>query len=172
MVLPPLLTTIPNNLGLLISTFSSEIVGSLIELAWVLIPQVWATPRIAAFLSGTLSMAPPLGLVFVVLGSLISDSISWMRNEGMLTTGCKMPGIFLEGIFGPRHFVPLDERDQGTAVVVTCHRVGSGRRQLREDSPVFEMNLEAAVISWAVYLLACLLPVYWTAVSLFLRLVF
>jgi len=36
-VLPPLLITIPSNLGLLISTFSSEIVGSMTELAWVLI---------------------------------------------------------------------------------------------------------------------------------------
>jgi hypothetical protein len=36
-VLPPFLATIPDNLGLLISTFSSEIVGNVTDLAWVMI---------------------------------------------------------------------------------------------------------------------------------------
>lgn len=36
-VLPPFLKTIPDNLGLLISIFRSEIVGNITDLAWVLI---------------------------------------------------------------------------------------------------------------------------------------
>jgi hypothetical protein len=36
-VLPPFLATIPDNVGLLISTFSSEIVGNVTDLAWVMI---------------------------------------------------------------------------------------------------------------------------------------
>lgn len=38
-------------------------------------------------------------------------------------------GHILEVSFRPRAFVPLDERNQSTAVVVTCHGVGSGRRR-------------------------------------------